>query len=146
MSKVDEGSKLVTQSGATMEQIVSSVKEVTDIMAEIAAASHEQTAGIEQVNQAVMQMDELTQQNAALVEEASAASQSMAEQARGLNASMVRYQVNATAAAPAPVAPAAEPNPVERRMPGRPWKGNRAGAAEKAPAPVNPSRRRRCSC
>ena len=65
----------VTQSGATLEQIVGAVKKVTDIVAEIAAASREQSAGIEQVNKAVMQLDELTQQNAALVEQASAASQ-----------------------------------------------------------------------
>jgi methyl-accepting chemotaxis protein len=91
--KVEEGSNLVTQSGATLEQIVGAVKKVTDIVAEIAAASQEQSAGIEQVNKAVMQLDELTQQNAALVEQASAASQSMAEQARTLNDSMARYQV-----------------------------------------------------
>ena len=93
VSKVDEGSTLVTQSGATLEQIVAAVKKVTDIVAEIAAASNEQSSGIEQVNKAVMQMDELTQQNAALVEQASAASQAMAEQARDLNTSMARYQV-----------------------------------------------------
>jgi methyl-accepting chemotaxis protein len=91
--KVEEGSNLVTQSGATLEQIVGAVKKVTDIVAEIAAASQEQSSGIEQVNKAVMQLDELTQQNAALVEQASAASQSMAEQSRGLNESMARYKV-----------------------------------------------------
>jgi methyl-accepting chemotaxis protein len=91
--KVEEGSNLVTQSGDTLEQIVGAVKKVTDIVAEIAAASQEQSAGIDQVNKAVMQLDELTQQNAALVEQASAASQSMAEQARGLNESMSRYKV-----------------------------------------------------
>ena len=95
VKKVDEGSTLVTQSGATLEQIVSAVKKVTDIVAEIAAASNEQSAGIDQVNKAVMQLDELTQQNAALVEEASAASQAMAEQARGLNDSMHKYKVRA---------------------------------------------------
>jgi methyl-accepting chemotaxis protein len=93
MRKVEEGSTLVTQSGATLEQIVAAVKKVTDIVAEIAAASQEQSAGIEQVNKAVMQLDELTQQNAALVEEASAASHSMAEQARALDASMSRFTV-----------------------------------------------------
>ncbi|HXS30623.1 MAG TPA: methyl-accepting chemotaxis protein, partial [Steroidobacteraceae bacterium] len=97
VSKVDEGSKLVTQSGATLEQIVTAVKKVTDIVTEIAAASNEQSSGIEQVNKAVMQLDELTQQNAALVEQASAASQAMAEQARELNNSMERYQVNVAA-------------------------------------------------
>src|SRR4029077_6425320 len=77
VSKVDEGSKLVTQSGATLEQIVTAVKKVTDIVTEIAPASNAQSSGIEQVNKAVMQLDELTQQNAALVEQASAASQAM---------------------------------------------------------------------
>ena len=122
--KVDEGSNLVTQSGATLEQIVSSVKKVADIVAEIAAASIEQSAGIEQVNKAVMQLDELTQQNAALVEQASAASQSMAEQARGLNESMQRYEVNGDVpmreAVAAPVKSAAAPAP-ERRKANRPW-------------------------
>ncbi|MHB1352707.1 MAG: methyl-accepting chemotaxis protein, partial [Thiobacillus sp.] len=67
VGKVDAGSKLVDEAGKTMDEIVSSVKRVTDIMSEIAAASQEQSAGIEQVNQAVGQMDEMTQQNAALV-------------------------------------------------------------------------------
>jgi len=127
VKKVDEGSTLVTQSGATLEQIVSSVKKVTDIVAEIAAASNEQSAGIEQVNKAVMQLDELTQQNAALVEQASAASQAMAEQARGLNDSMQRYQVNGDAEAMLSAAPArssAAPV-VERRKAGRPWGAKR---------------------
>jgi methyl-accepting chemotaxis protein len=91
--KVQDGSLLVTQSGQTLEQIVSSVKKVSDIVAEIAAASREQSAGIEQVNRAIMQMDELTQQNAALVEQATAASQGMADQARELNEMMARYRV-----------------------------------------------------
>jgi methyl-accepting chemotaxis protein len=91
--KVQDGSLLVTQSGQTLEQIVSSVKKVSDIVAEIAAASREQSAGIEQVNRAIMQMDEITQQNAALVEQATAASQGMADQARELNETMSRYRV-----------------------------------------------------
>jgi hypothetical protein len=69
------------------------VKKVSDIVAEIAAASREQSSGIEQVNRAVMQMDELTQQNAALVEQATAASQAMAEQVRGLNEMLARYRI-----------------------------------------------------
>jgi methyl-accepting chemotaxis protein len=97
VKKVEEGSSLVTQSGDTLEQIVGSVKKVTDIVGEIAAASREQSSGIEQVNKAVMQLDELTQQNAALVEQASAASQSMAEQARGLNDSMTRFRLERVA-------------------------------------------------
>src|SRR6185295_13552915 len=91
--KVQGGSVLVTQSGTTLEEIVASVKKVSDIVAEIAAASREQSSGIEQVNQAVMHMDEMTQQNAALVEEATASSQAMADQARELNEMMARYQV-----------------------------------------------------
>ena len=93
---IEGGSALVTQSGETLDQIVSSVKKVSDIVAEIAAASREQSTGIEQVNKAVLQMDELTQQNAALVEQATAASQAMAEQARDLDTLLGRYQVDDT--------------------------------------------------
>jgi methyl-accepting chemotaxis protein len=81
VDKVDAGSKLVTEAGKTMDDVVSSVRHVTDIMSEIMAASNEQSTGIEQVNQAIGQMDQVTQQNAALVEQAAAASQSMREQA-----------------------------------------------------------------
>ncbi len=84
VGKVEEGSKQVAEAGRTMEEIVGSVKRVTDIMGEITAASQEQTSGIEQINQAVTQMDQTTQQNAALVEEASAAAQSLQEQAGAL--------------------------------------------------------------
>ncbi len=82
--KVNVGSTLVEQAGATMEEIVTSVKKVADIMAEITHASLEQSQGIEQVNQAVAQMDEVTQQNAALVEEAAAASEALQQQATQL--------------------------------------------------------------
>jgi len=91
--KVEDGSGLVTQSGRTLGEIVTSVKKVSDIVAEIAAASREQSSGIEQVNRAVVQMDELTQQNAALVEEATASSQSMAGQVRELNDMLARYEL-----------------------------------------------------
>jgi len=84
VGKVDVGSRLVEKAGGTMSEIVSSIKRVTDIGGEIAAASQEQSIGIEQVNQSVTQMDEVTQQNAALVEEAAAAAQSMQEQASKL--------------------------------------------------------------
>ena len=82
--KVGEGSRLVADAGQTMQEVVASIKRVSDIMAEISAASHEQTRGIEQVNQAITQMDRVTQQNAALVEEASAAAQSMRDQSGAL--------------------------------------------------------------
>ena len=84
LEKVDVGAKLVDQAGATMNEIVESVKRVTDIMGEITAASQEQTSGIEQINQAISQMDEVTQQNAALVEQAAAASESLQDQAGNL--------------------------------------------------------------
>ncbi|TCV94869.1 methyl-accepting chemotaxis protein [Luteibacter rhizovicinus] len=82
--KVRTGSELVDQSGRALAEIVDSVKKVTDIVAEIAAASQEQSAGIDQVNHAVLQMDEMTQQNAALVEESAAAARAMHEQANEL--------------------------------------------------------------
>ena len=85
VGKVEAGSRLVADAGSTMDEVVRSVKRVTDIMAEITAASREQSSGIEQVNQAVAQMDRVTQQNAALVEQAAAATESMAGQALGLS-------------------------------------------------------------
>lgn len=84
VEKVDAGSKLVDEAGETMSEIVTSVKQVADIMSEITVASQEQSSGIEQVNQAIGQMDEMTQQNAALVEQAAAAAQSMQDQAGSL--------------------------------------------------------------
>ncbi len=85
VEKVDIGAKLVDQAGSTMQEIVESVKRVTDIMGEIMAASNEQTSGIEQINQAISQMDHVTQQNAALVEEAAATSEAMEDQAANLS-------------------------------------------------------------
>ena len=117
VDKVQAGSALVEESGSVLAGIVHSVKQVTDIVAEIAAASQEQSTGIDQVNRAVMQMDEVTQQNAALVEEAAAAARAMQEQADELER-QVRYfrlQEGATADAPArparsrPPAPAVAP-------------------------------------
>jgi len=85
VEKVEAGTKLVDQAGSTMQAIVDSIKSVTDIMGEITAASQEQTAGIEQINLAITQMDDVTQQNASLVEEAAAASQSLQGQASSLS-------------------------------------------------------------
>jgi methyl-accepting chemotaxis protein len=84
VDKVGNGSKLVEQAGATMNEVVVSVKRVTDIVAQISLASQEQSAGIEQVNDAITQMDQVTQQNAALVEQAAAAAASMQSQAGNL--------------------------------------------------------------
>ncbi len=94
VATVAEGTKLVDESGQTLTEIVASVKKVTAIVAEIAAASREQSAGIEQVNKAIMRMDEGTQQNAALVEEAAAASQAIVTQAHALNGMIARYNVD----------------------------------------------------
>ena len=143
VEKVEDGSRLVDQSGKTLAEIVGSVKKVSDIIAEIAAASQEQSAGIDQVNKAVTQMDEVTQQNAALVEEAAAASESMDEQARGLQKLMDFFKTDAAAegmvvggntqasspapaasAAPAAPAPAARPTAAARPAPTKPAAGD----------------------
>ncbi len=118
VGKVADGSALVRQAGTTMGEIVASVQRVTDIMADISAASQEQSSGIEQVNQAVVQMDETTQQNAALVEEASAAARSMEEQANLLAEAVSVFRTGAATAAaavrPALAAVAATITPVRR--------------------------------
>ncbi len=95
--KVDEGSKLVNESGQTLEEIVNSVKKVSDIIAEISVASDEQATGIDEVNNAVIQMDEMTQQNAALVEEAAAASESLGEQSQGFDQMIGFFKVGGRA-------------------------------------------------
>ena len=100
VEKVSNGSKLVEQAGKTMDEIVGSVKRVTDIMSEITAASQEQSQGIEQINQTITQMDEMTQQNAALVEEASAAARSLEEQAGGLIDSVAMFRLGNEAPPP----------------------------------------------
>ena len=84
VARVEAGSRLVDQAGRTMEDVVASVRRVSDIIGEISAASQEQRDGIEQVNQSIVQMDQVTQQNAALVEQAAAAAAAMREQAAGL--------------------------------------------------------------
>ncbi|UGB38814.1 methyl-accepting chemotaxis protein [Frateuria soli] len=104
--KVRTGSELVDQSGKALAEIVDSVKKVTDIVAEIAAASQEQSAGIDQVNNAVSQMDEMTQQNAALVEEAAAAARAMQEQAGELSRQVAFFHIEGDAA-PTPAKPQA---------------------------------------
>lgn len=91
--KVESGSRLVDEAGRTMQEVVTAVRRVTDIMSEISAASAEQSSGIEQVNQAVVQMDENTQQNAALVEEAAAAAESLEEQAGSLADAIAVFKV-----------------------------------------------------
>jgi methyl-accepting chemotaxis protein len=118
--KVETGSRLVRDAGATMEEIVASVRRVTDILNEISSASQEQSAGIGQVNDAVAQMDTVTQQNAALVEEAAAAAQAMQEQAQRLLEAVAVFRLEggaasaAAASAPAPRPAAPRSVPVKR--------------------------------
>ena len=104
VANVDTGSRLVNEAGQTMGDIVDSIVRVTDIMGEITSATHEQTLGIEQINMAIAQMDEVTQQNAALVEEAAAASQSMQEQAGELAHVVGFFKTGQAVAASKPVA------------------------------------------
>ncbi len=91
-AKVTDGYKLVEQAGGTMDEVVNAVRRVTDIMGEISAASTEQSQGIEQVNRAITQMDETTQQNAALVEEAAAAAESLQDQAASLSQAVAVFK------------------------------------------------------
>jgi methyl-accepting chemotaxis protein len=140
--KVNDGSELVTRSGETLGQIVASIKTVSGLVAEIAAASREQSQGIEQINQSVLQMDEFTQTNGSLVAQAAEASQTMAQRAGDLNAMMERYQLNeardprlasdaATAGAQQSARHAAEvvaaaTKASERRGTARPWSARHA--------------------
>jgi len=119
VNKVDAGSRLVDEAGQTMELIVTSIKQVADIMGEITAATQEQSNGIEEVNQAITQMDEMTQQNAALVEQSAAAAESMQGQAQKLAQAVSAFKLShedgivqraapaRAAAKPAPRAPVA---------------------------------------
>jgi methyl-accepting chemotaxis protein len=93
VERVGNGSALAQDAGATMDEVVKAVKRVTDIMGEISAASSEQSAGIEEINLAVTQMDSGTQQNAALVEQATAAARSLDDQARGLKAMVGKFRL-----------------------------------------------------
>ncbi len=117
VEKVETGSKLVSQAGVTINQIVSSVKQVTDIIAEISHASQDQSADIEGINHSVIEMDGMTQQNAALVEQAAAAAQSLQDQAAELAkvVSIFKLQANSTASAPRKSAPAS-PRPEVKTM------------------------------
>ena len=94
VDKVDAGSKLVDEAGQTMGLIVTSIKQVADIMGEITAATQEQSNGIEEINHAITEMDEMTQQNSALVEQAAAAAESMQGQARNLAAAVSNFKLN----------------------------------------------------
>jgi methyl-accepting chemotaxis protein len=132
VEKVAEGTKLVGQSGKLLGNIVGSVKQVTEVMGEIASSSREQSSGIEQVNIAITRMDDVTQQNAALVEQASAAAQALSEQATNLSHLIARYRVDDDGLQ---AKPAAAPRP-ERRAPNRPLSGKPKPPASSAAAPA----------
>ncbi|KQQ47194.1 chemotaxis protein [Duganella sp. Leaf126] len=104
VGKVAAGTRLVDEAGSTMDDVVSSVRRVTEIMSEITVATAEQSEGIAQVNQAVVQMDGVTQQNAALVEQAAAAAESLQEQAANLAQAVSVFKLDRGAARPAPAA------------------------------------------
>ena len=94
VERVEQGTALVDQAGSTMTDVVSSIRRVTDIMGEISAASHEQAAGVAQVGEAVTHMDQVTQQNAALVEEMAAAASSLKSQAEDLVGTVAVFKLS----------------------------------------------------
>jgi len=140
VAKVDTGTQLVDKAGKTMEEVVTSVKRVTAIIAEIADASMEQTAGIEQVNGAIAAMDQATQQNAALVEESAAAATAVREQAAALIRATGGFVLPGEAAA-ALAKPAGKPDKVSDKSVARPparlsAKPQSANAAPRPPSVV----------
>jgi methyl-accepting chemotaxis protein len=122
VGKVEAGGKLVDKAGHTMTEIVASITRVTDIMGEIASASHEQTMGIEQINAAITQMDEVTQQNAALVEEAAAAAGSLQDQSGVLAQLVGTFKLDQAKprAAAVPAAPVRAPAAAAQKKPAAP--------------------------
>ncbi|MFM9436300.1 methyl-accepting chemotaxis protein, partial [Janthinobacterium sp. CG_23.3] len=134
VDKVDAGSKLVDEAGQTMDLIVTSIKQVADIMGEITAATLEQSNGIEEVNQAITQMDEMTQQNAALVEQAAAAAESMQEQSLKLAQAVSIFKLDDDHehehAAPAHAAHAPAAHAAPARTPARGRRGGEGGGGE----------------
>ncbi len=139
LNKVKTGAELVNGSGRTLSEIMDSVKKVSDIVAEIAAASREQAAGVDQVNNAVAQMDETTQQNAALVEEAAAASKSLQQQARELLACMSFFGQAAAAATQSP-SPSSSAAPAAKVVALKPTTRARPKTAPKAHVASTPAR------
>ncbi|MFM0740637.1 methyl-accepting chemotaxis protein [Paraburkholderia xenovorans] len=139
VERVQSGSALVDEAGRTMTEIIGAVQRVTDIMGEIAAASEEQSSGIDQVARAVTQMDEVTQQNAALVEEAAAAASSLEDQAGKLRTAVAVFQLEESGyKAPAVTAPRRAAAPVRstalRKSPASAPRAAAAASAAKAPA------------
>ena len=145
IQRVTDGSELVNQSGKTLDEIVSSVKRVADIVSEISAASQEQTTGIEQTNKAIMQMDETTQQNAALVEESAAACQTLASQSKRLLRLMESFKMkDGRVAEMTAIEEQAEETPVAKaavqvaKRPSPPVSGHRPQGAQRRAASAAP--------
>jgi methyl-accepting chemotaxis protein len=137
VEKVAAGTRLVDQAGTTMHEVVESIQHVTDIMAEISAASQEQTSGIEQINQAISQMDNVTQQNAGLVEEAAAASEALQNQATRLAELVSVFRIDdrgVGAVASAPPAPPMPPAPARAKAAAPAARATPARATLAAPA------------
>ncbi|PVY66124.1 methyl-accepting chemotaxis protein [Paracidovorax citrulli] len=138
VAKVDEGSQQVAQAGRTMETVVDSIRRVADIMGEISAASAEQSSGIEQVSQAIGQMDQVTQQNAALVEEAAAAAGSLKTQAAMLAEVVSAFRLRDGSAAGMPAAAAPVAPPIAKAVPPAAVPAPQAPARAAVAAPVRP--------
>ncbi len=140
VSRVEQGTALVDRAGSTMTEVVTSIRRVTDIMAEISAASHEQSAGVNQVGEAITQMDQVTQQNAALVEEMAAAASSLKSQAGELVQTVAVFKLSAEQGSGRPAPPMAAPakTAVRSSKPSLAFKGpeRRADAAPVAKAPA----------
>jgi methyl-accepting chemotaxis protein len=139
VERVEQGTTLVDQTGATMQEIVTSIKRVTDIMGEINSASREQSTGVNQVGEAVGQMDQVTQQNAALVEESAAAAESLKQQAQQLVSAVAVFKLGSEGLHHAPAASQQVQKPVARKplIAARPAAFRKAGskpAAASAPA------------
>ena len=140
VAKVAEGSHQVEAAGRTMDAIVQSVQRVSDLVAEITAASQEQSAGIEQVHQAITQMDQVTQQNAALVEQATAATGSLKAQAGQLAQAVSVFRIDGLQAAPAAApAPMRRPVPAAKAAKAAAAKPPAATAARPLAAPARPA-------
>lgn len=153
VAKVDDGTRLVDESGKTLEEIVGSVKRVTDLIAEITSASREQATGVEEVNRAVTQMDQVTTQNAALVDEASAGTHALADQAKTLSEIVSFFNIgtpgrkSADASVPATASPRPavlhkpEPRPLTSYRPTRvsPPAAANSSRAKPLPAPPKPT-------
>jgi hypothetical protein len=137
VERVEHGTALVDKAGVTMTEVVSSIKRVTDIMGEISAASNEQALGVAQVGEAVTQMDQTTQQNAALVEQMAAAASSLKSQAQELVQTVAVFQLGNTPALRAGTAPRQVLSPIRTPLP--PARKLAVGNSPRRPAPQRPS-------